>query len=174
MEQVAGAHAAARAGSCSRRSGRSNAFLWPSLVRIGSEAARFREEAQGGEAASGMSSPKRYLWDTAPVPQPWRFQPRDYDALGVGPMIDREIDLAIRLGRLPPPPPELMEAKGAYKVVYTSPLSRAMRAQEAAGFMRSVETVKELVNVTQDMSLLDPFDFDTAIPQISASRRSSS
>ncbi|WP_294532283.1 virulence factor SrfB [uncultured Rhodoblastus sp.] len=73
----------------SKTSGRVKAFFWPSLVRIGSEAARFREEAQGGEAASGMSSPKRYLWDTAPVPQPWRFQPRDYDDLGLGPMIDR-------------------------------------------------------------------------------------
>ena len=73
----------------SKTSGRVKAFFWPSLVRIGPEAARFREEAQGGEAASGMSSPKRYLWDTAPVLQPWKFQPRDYDDLGLGPMIDR-------------------------------------------------------------------------------------
>jgi hypothetical protein len=41
-----------------------------------------------------------------------------------------------------------------------------MRAQEAAGFIRTVESVKELVNITGDASLLDPFDFDTAIPQI--------
>src|SRR5208337_2079547 len=73
----------------SKTSGRVKAFFWPSLVRIGPEAARFREEAQGGEAASGMSSPKRYLWDTTPMPQPWKFQPRDYDDLGLGPMIDR-------------------------------------------------------------------------------------
>ncbi len=73
----------------SKTSGRVKAFFWPSLVRIGPEAARFREEAQGGEAASGMSSPKRYLWDTSPVLQPWKFQARDYDELGLGPMIDR-------------------------------------------------------------------------------------
>lgn len=73
----------------SKTSGRVKAFFWPSLVRIGTEAARFREEAQGGEATSGMSSPKRYLWDTGPVLQPWRFQPKDYDHLGLGPMIDR-------------------------------------------------------------------------------------
>jgi hypothetical protein len=32
--------------------------------------------------------------------------------------------------------------------------------------MRTLEVVKELVNITQDQSLLDPFDFDTAIPAI--------
>lgn len=63
--------------SLSRRSGRPKAFLWPSLVRVGPEAARLREMAEGTETASGMSSPKRYLWDTAPVPQPWSFQPGD-------------------------------------------------------------------------------------------------
>ena len=32
--------------------------------------------------------------------------------------------------------------------------------------MRTVESVKELVNITQDPSLLDPFNFDVAIPAI--------
>jgi hypothetical protein len=41
-----------------------------------------------------------------------------------------------------------------------------MKAQEAAGFVRTVETVKELVNITGDASLLDRFDFDVAIPRI--------
>lgn len=84
----------------------------------------------------------------------------------LGPLIDRELDLLSYQGLLPPMPPRLKEAKGAYSVVYTSPLSRAMRAQEAAGFMRTLETVKELVNITQDQSLLDPFDFAVAIPAI--------
>lgn len=84
----------------------------------------------------------------------------------IGPMVERELDVAMAIGALPPMPPRLKEAQGAYQVVYSSPLSRAMRAQEAAGFVRTVETVKELVNITQDPSLLDPFDFDTAIPEI--------
>lgn len=84
----------------------------------------------------------------------------------LGPMIDREIDLLAQMRLLDPMPPLLKEARGAYQTVYTSPLSRAMRAQEAAGFMRTVENVKELVAITQDPSLLDPFDFDTAIPAI--------
>lgn len=84
----------------------------------------------------------------------------------LGPLIDREIDLLSQMRLLPPMPPALREALGGYEVNYTSPLSRAQRAQEAAGFMRSIEIVKELVNITQDTSLLDPFDFDTAIPEI--------
>ncbi len=75
----------------SRRSGRLKAFLWPSLVRIGQEAGRFRELAEGTEKTSGMSSPKRYLWDTSPVAQPWSFQPRDYDDPDVPPLIQRSV-----------------------------------------------------------------------------------
>ena len=68
---------------------------------------------------------------------------------------------------LQPMPPRLREARGEYEIVDTSPLALAARAGEAAGFIRTVESVKELVNITQDPSLLDPFDFDTAVPEIS-------
>jgi hypothetical protein len=54
------------------------------------------------------------------------------------------------------------------QVVYTSPLALSQRAQEAAGFIRTVETAKEIVNITQDPSYLDPFDFDVALPEIAA------
>lgn len=84
----------------------------------------------------------------------------------LGPMIDRELDLLSEAGLLPPMPPRLREAAGEYQVVYTSPLAKAQRAQEAAGFFRTIEVVKELVNITQDPALLDPFDFDAAIPEI--------
>ena len=56
-----------------------SAFFWPSPVRIGPEATRFREMAQGSEATSGMSSPKRYLCDLMPANEEWKFQPGDYD-----------------------------------------------------------------------------------------------
>ena len=84
----------------------------------------------------------------------------------LGPLIDRELDLLMMQGLLPEMPPRLKEAKGAYQVVYTSPLARAQRSQEAAGFVRTLETMRELVNITQDPSLLDRFDFDTAVPAI--------
>lgn len=84
----------------------------------------------------------------------------------LGPMIERELDVLGSLSLLPPMPPRLREAQGEYQVVYTSPLALSQRAQEAAGFIRTVETAKEIANITQDQSYLDPFDFDTAIPEI--------
>lgn len=61
-----------------RRAGRSRpAFLWPSMVRVGPEAARMVRASQGNETISGLSSPKRYLWDLRPMSQDWRFQGAD-------------------------------------------------------------------------------------------------
>jgi len=57
----------------SRRSGRGSAFEWPSPVRIGPEAVRLAGDALGNEGATGISSPKRYLWDERPHAQLWRF-----------------------------------------------------------------------------------------------------
>lgn len=57
-----------------RRSGRRNAFVWPSFVRIGPEAMNLVRGEEGTELVSGLSSPKRYLWDEEPVNQNWRFQ----------------------------------------------------------------------------------------------------
>ncbi len=84
----------------------------------------------------------------------------------LGTMIPRELDVLSAQRLLLPMPPRLREAHGQYDVVYTSPLSRAMRAQEAAGFIRTVEIAKEIVNITQDHQYLDQFDFDTAMPAI--------
>ncbi len=84
----------------------------------------------------------------------------------LGPMIDRELDLLSSMGLLPPMPPRLREAKGSYEIVYTSPLARAMRSGEAAGYMRTVEIAKEIANATGDPSYLDYFAFDRALPEI--------
>lgn len=66
-------------------------FFWPSPVRIGNEASGFREFAEGSEAASGMSSPKRYLCDLVPANQEWRFQAVDYDADQTPPLVGRKL-----------------------------------------------------------------------------------
>ena len=55
------------------RSGRRNAFSWPSIVRIGPEAVRLVQGEEGTETISGISSPKRYLWDSVATQQDWRF-----------------------------------------------------------------------------------------------------
>lgn len=82
-------------------------------------------------------------------------------------MIDRELDILLNLGLLPPMPPRLREAQKAgaviHRTVHTSPLSKMMQAQEAAGFFRTIEGAKELVAVTGDNSILDAFDFNSAM-----------
>ena len=47
----------------SDRSGRENAFSFISPIRTGPEACRLASQSVNSEGASGMSSPKRYLWD---------------------------------------------------------------------------------------------------------------
>jgi len=84
----------------------------------------------------------------------------------VGPLIERELDLGLELGLFAPMPQELIEAKGDYQIVYTSPMARVAKAEENAGFVRSVETTLQIVNVTQDPSHLDRFNFDLALPEM--------
>ncbi len=84
----------------------------------------------------------------------------------LGPMIEREIELLIEQQLLPPMPPALVEAKGEYEIEYDSPLSRAQKAEEAAGLFRTVDWLREYVNITQDPSPLDHIDFDAAMPDI--------
>lgn len=85
----------------------------------------------------------------------------------MSPMTERELDLLAYQGLLPPMPGILKEAQGEYTVEYDSPLTRAQRAEEAAGVMRSVESALGIVNVTQDPEPLDHFNWDVIIPEIS-------
>lgn len=71
----------------SRRSGRANAFRWPSPVRVGPEAMRLAAATQGNEGATGISSPKRYLWDRRPNVQGWRFNGRASDGVTTEPPV---------------------------------------------------------------------------------------
>jgi hypothetical protein len=86
----------------------------------------------------------------------------------VGGMVPRELGLMSEMRMLDPMPPRLREAMGHYQVKDTSPLAEMRNAGKAAGFMRSVESTRELVNITGDPSLLDPYNFDKATPAIAA------
>ncbi|MGX2948011.1 virulence factor SrfB [Frederiksenia canicola] len=55
------------------QSGRRDAFQWPTIVRVGKEAGRLASRREGNEGSTGLSSPKRYLWDTERYEQGWRF-----------------------------------------------------------------------------------------------------
>ncbi len=57
----------------SRKSGRNGLFQWPSVTRVGFEATRLNTRAVGTEGMTGLSSPKRYLWDDRPHGQEWRY-----------------------------------------------------------------------------------------------------
>jgi len=50
-------------------------FFWPSPVRVGPEAARLSTFSDGTEGVTGMSSPKRYLWDNRARVSPWVNNP---------------------------------------------------------------------------------------------------
>lgn len=84
----------------------------------------------------------------------------------LGPMTERELDLLQRDGLLPPMPPEMKEAGGGIHLIYDSPLSRAMQAEEASGFMRTLETAINFSTATQDPSAMDWLDIDTAMPEV--------
>lgn len=81
----------------------------------------------------------------------------------LGPMIDRELSIGSELGVFDPMPPRLREAQGEYSVVYSSPMSRNMRAGDVAGFWRTVDQAANVAKVTGDPSVFDAFDFPAAI-----------
>ena len=85
----------------------------------------------------------------------------------LGPMIEREMDLAAMQGLLPPPPQELIDAGGEYTIVFDSPLSRAQKAEAAAGLMRTVGWAAEIAGITQNPEPLDHFNWDAIIPELS-------
>lgn len=85
----------------------------------------------------------------------------------LGPMIEREISiLSTQPGVLPTMPPILRQAAVEYRVEYDSPMSRMMRSEKAAGFMRALDTAANYAKMTGDMEALDHFNFDVAMPEI--------
>lgn len=84
----------------------------------------------------------------------------------LGPMIEREIWLLASQGLLPAPPGILQGADIELTVEYDSPMSRMQRAEKASGFMRALSMASEYVKATGDITPLDFFNFDEAMPAI--------
>lgn len=76
----------------------------------------------------------------------------------IGPLIEREIDLLMFYGMLPPIPDALAEAGGEYEIVYDSPMSRMQRAEELVGVQRTMELLAPFANM--DPTILDVFNKD--------------
>ncbi|HPN06777.1 MAG TPA: virulence factor SrfB [Hyphomonadaceae bacterium] len=58
-------------GRDSGRPGAKDAFRWPSSLRTGAEAAWLASKTDGRDGISGMSSPKRYVWEKSRRTQNW-------------------------------------------------------------------------------------------------------
>lgn len=84
----------------------------------------------------------------------------------LGPMIHRELDVLQQQGLLPPMPPLLKQAKGEYKIVHDSPISRTQKAEWASGATRSLEFFAQYAQQTQDTSSLEVIDMNVAGPEI--------
>ncbi len=70
----------------------------------------------------------------------------------LGAMIQREIDILVTNGRVPPPPQQLMEALDQYTIEYQSPLARAMRAGDGAAIIRTIETLPTFVSIDPNVA----------------------
>lgn len=84
----------------------------------------------------------------------------------LGPMIDRELDILSRQGLLPPQPRLLKDAKSEYKIVYDNPITRAQKADQVSGAMRTMEAFTQYAQATQDPSILHLINIDVAGPAI--------
>ena len=78
----------------------------------------------------------------------------------LGPQIIREIDLMTQAGQLPPAPDSLMQSGQGVRIEYTSPLTRAMRAEEGTAIMNTVQAIGVMANL--DKSVLNVIDFTDA------------
>lgn len=74
----------------------------------------------------------------------------------LGPLIERELDLLARAGQLPQPPDILVEAGMDYEVEYTSPLTRAQRAEDGVAIMRTFEALAPMAQL--DPNVMMTFD----------------
>jgi len=88
------------------------------------------------------------------------------DSEYLGPMILREIDLLKAQGMLPPQPKMLAQSRGAYKIIFDSPITRSQKAEWASGAVRAMEIFTNYAQQAQDPAILDYIDMDTAAPLI--------
>ncbi|NIJ34331.1 hypothetical protein FHS98_002718 [Sphingomonas oligoaromativorans] len=80
----------------------------------------------------------------------------------LSPMGEREIDLMWEMGMLSDMPPEVQEAGGLYQMRYDNPLARAQKAEQAAGFFRTLQGVTPLIQAKPQLidAFLARFPFD--------------
>jgi Bacteriophage head to tail connecting protein len=85
----------------------------------------------------------------------------------LGPLIHREIDILSHAGALPPPPMELLRSKRGMTIEYTSPLARALRAEEGTAIMNTFQDLGVIAQVDPSAKfVLDAHDAMREMAQI--------
>jgi hypothetical protein len=85
----------------SYQSGRDDAFVWPSILRVGREAAQLALRREGTEGTTGISSPRRYLWDEERYAPGWRFNGQQEPMAAAAPLSSLINDEGVPLSALP-------------------------------------------------------------------------
>lgn len=79
----------------------------------------------------------------------------------IGPIIQRELDIAEAAGLLPPMPEELQADGGMVEVDYLSPMARTQKNEEATGLLRTLEVIEPLAQI--DPTVLEHIDAGRAL-----------
>ena len=83
------------------QSGRDDAFSWPSITRVGREAMQLALRREGTEGTTGISSPRRYLWDEERYAPGWRFNSKQEPMAAAAPLTSLINDEGLPLSELP-------------------------------------------------------------------------
>ncbi|CAI2785977.1 Uncharacterized protein conserved in bacteria, putative virulence factor [Serratia grimesii] len=83
------------------QSGRDDAFTWPSITRVGHEAMQLAQQREGTEGTTGISSPRRYLWDEERYAPGWRFNCKQEPMAAAAPLTSLLNDEGLPLSGLP-------------------------------------------------------------------------
>ncbi len=86
----------------------------------------------------------------------------------LGPLIHREIDILSEAGQLPPPPMELVRSKRGMRIEYTSPMARALRAEEGTAIMNTISDIAQISQL--DPSAKYVIDAHDAVREMAAIR----
>ena len=78
----------------------------------------------------------------------------------LGPLIHRELDILSNARQLPPAPPQLLRSRRGVTIEYTSPLARALRAEEGSAIMNTVSDLAQMMNI--DPTVKNLMDFHDA------------
>lgn len=79
----------------------------------------------------------------------------------LGPLIQRELDILIHNGMIPPAPQVIIDAGGEYTAAYDSPLSRSQRAEDITSISKLVQIIMPFAQARPDV--WDNFNTDEIV-----------